>query len=132
MNDARIMSSIIPDGFHIDYAAVKIAEAVMGERLFAITDAVTTTNIGPYPHYLAGEKYESAGILSGSALTMNKALKNLVTYAGVSIQNALKMCSLYPARAFGISNKHGMIAPGFDTNLVVLDNELDVVELISS
>src|SRR5690606_5950263 len=102
MDDDRVYASIIADGHHVDYAAIRIAKQVMKERLFAITDAVTETTEGHYQHYLVGDKYEAAGILSGSALTMNKAAQNLVQFAGVSIEEALRMCSLYPARVMGL------------------------------
>ena len=63
----------------------------MGERLFLITDAVTETNDGPYPHELKGDKYESKGILSGSSLTMMKAVKNCVENCDIPLQEALRM-----------------------------------------
>ena len=43
MDDKKVMASIIPDGHHVDYAAIRIAKEVMKERLFVITDAVTET-----------------------------------------------------------------------------------------
>jgi N-acetylglucosamine-6-phosphate deacetylase len=72
----KIMASIIADGFHVDYAAIRIAKKIMQQRLFAITDAVTTTTQGYYQHQPDGDKYAAANILSGSALTMYKALQN--------------------------------------------------------
>ncbi|MBL7730965.1 MAG: N-acetylglucosamine-6-phosphate deacetylase [Chitinophagaceae bacterium] len=129
MDDERIMASIIPDGHHVDYAAVRIAKKVMKERLFAITDAVTTTGEGYYKHQPAGDKYEADGILSGSSLTMNKALQNLVHHAGIETAEALRMCSLYPARLIG-ANDMGKIEPGANASLVVLNNKLDVIETI--
>ena len=68
MDHDKVMASIIPDGHHVDYAAIRIAKQVMKERLFVITDAVTETDKGYYQHKMAGDKYESGGILSGSAL----------------------------------------------------------------
>src|SRR3990170_2181428 len=73
MDDKKVMASIIPDGHHVDFAAVHIAKEVMKERLIVITDAVTETDKGGYQHHLAGDKYEAGGILSGSALTMTKS-----------------------------------------------------------
>ncbi|MEJ0083459.1 MAG: hypothetical protein WDM78_21475 [Puia sp.] len=35
-DDANVMSSIICDGVHVDYASVRISKKVMGERLFFI------------------------------------------------------------------------------------------------
>lgn len=130
MDYERVMVSIIPDGHHVDYAAIRIAKKIMKERLFAITDAVTETTEGPYQHYLAGDKYESAGILSGSALTMNKAAYNLTHYAGIELEEALRMCSLYPAKLLGLDREVGRIRPTFRSDMVILDDKMEVKELI--
>ncbi|MEI9911345.1 MAG: amidohydrolase family protein [Bacteroidota bacterium] len=124
--------SIIPDGHHVDYAALRIAKQVMKERLFVITDAVTETGKGYYPHELAGDKYEASGILSGSALTMGKAVQNLVHHAGISPEEALRMCSLYPARVVGLEKESGKIAEGYKATMVVMDEKMDVKKLLNT
>ena len=93
----------------------------MKDRLFVITDAVTQTNKGPYQHELAGDKYEAAGILSGSALTMHKALLNLVNYCGIEMGEAIRMCSLYPARLIGMDHELGKIKKGYKAKLVAIN-----------
>lgn len=102
LNHATVKASIIPDGYHVDFAAVTIAKKIMKERLFVITDAVTDTSEGAYPHQLNGDKYESNGVLSGSALTMLKAVKNLVEHCQIELDEALRMCSLYPAQVLAV------------------------------
>lgn len=128
--NGNVMASIVPDGYHVDFAAIRIARAVIKERLFVITDAVTDTDAGPYQHYLAGDKYESAGILSGSALTMRKALSNLVQHVGVPLDEALRMCSLYPAKAMGLQGELGMLAPGYRADMTVLNDNFQVISVI--
>jgi N-acetylglucosamine-6-phosphate deacetylase len=130
MDDNRVKSSIIPDGYHADFAAVRIAKQVMKERLFVITDAVTTTTEGDYQHEAAGDKYEAGGILSGSALTMSKAVKNLVEYVGIELAEALRMCSLYPAQVINIDKKLGKISLGYQSAMAVLNNDLETVALL--
>ena len=132
MDDDKIMAAIIPDGHHVDYAAIRIAKQVMKERLFAITDAVTETTEGYYKHQLAGDKYEAAGILSGSALTMAKALQNLVRHTGIDLAEALRMCSLYPARVIKLEDRLGRISMGYDSGLVVMDKNLEIISLLRS
>lgn len=126
----NVMASLVPDGHHVDFAAIRIAKAVMKEKLFVITDAVTQTGTGPYQHYLAGDKYESGGILSGSSLTIQKALYNLVHHVDIELDEALRMCSLYPARALNLDKELGLIKPGFKADMVVLGHGLEVVELL--
>ncbi|MET0393016.1 MAG: N-acetylglucosamine-6-phosphate deacetylase [Chitinophagaceae bacterium] len=130
MSHDKVRASIIPDGHHVDYVAVKLARQVMQERLFAITDAVTETTEGYYQHYLAGDKYEAAGILSGSALTMQKALYNLVHHAGVEPAEAVRMCSLYPAQVMRMDDRLGKIAPGYRAEMVGIDDGLTTATLL--
>lgn len=132
MEHSSVMASIIPDGFHVDFNMISIAKKIIKERLFIITDAVTETNEGWYPHQLAGDtpdtyRYEANGILSGSALTMVKAIKNLIHKTDIELPEALRMASLYPARLLGISNKVGMIKKGYKASLVFLDESLNVI-----
>ena len=129
MQHDRVMASIIPDGHHVDFAAVTIAKKVMGERLFVITDAVTDTTEGYYPHQRAGDKYEAGNILSGSALTMAKALQNLVRFAGVDLGEALRMCSLYPARVIS-QDTMGRIEKGASAKMVVMNEQLEVKQVL--
>jgi len=122
------MSSIIADGYHVDYAAIRIAKKIMGERLFCITDAVTETSTGLYQHTLVGDKYESAGILSGSALTQLKSIKNLVEHVGVSLGEAIRMCSLYPAKVMQNKNMPGTIEINKKANLLCLAADYTILK----
>jgi N-acetylglucosamine-6-phosphate deacetylase len=130
--NSKAASSIIPDGHHVDFAAVSIAKEIMGDRLFAITDAVTETNEGPYQHQLAGDKYECNGVLSGSALSMHKAFKNLVKYACIELGEALRMCSLYPAQVLRCDDQYGKIVPQAAGQFLVLNKQLEIAEVITS
>jgi N-acetylglucosamine-6-phosphate deacetylase len=130
-NHSKVKASIIPDGHHVDYAAISIAKKIMGDRLFAITDAVTETNTGPYQHQLAGDKYECNGVLSGSALSMHKAFKNLVDGAGIGLDEALRMCSLYPAQVLGCDDWFGRIVPQAAGQFLVLNKQLEIVQVIN-
>ena len=127
----KVAASIIPDGHHVDFAAISIAKKLMGERLFAITDAVTETTGGAYRHHRVGDKYECNGTLSGSAISMYEAFSNLVEKAGIDLEEALRMCSLYPARLLGLSQLYGKIAPGCAAQFVVLDKQLKLVNVIA-
>ena len=51
------MSSIVCDGIHVDFAAVRISKKIMGERLFFITDAVAEILHGEYQHIFKNDRY---------------------------------------------------------------------------
>lgn len=122
-----VYASIIPDGYHVHFEAVKIACKQMPNRLFAITDAVTTTHTGPYQHTLNGNKYESNGILSGSALTMHEAFKNLVNRVNINITDALAMCSTIPATMLQVQHQMGFIQKNYAANIIAFNNDLELV-----
>ena len=130
MDDDTVMASIIPDGHHADYAAIRIAKQVMKERLFIITDAVTDTAEGYYLHRQVGDKYEADNILSGSALTMGKAVQNLVNFTGIELAEALRMAGLYPAAVLGMEKKLGRIRKGYDARLVVMNDKMEIIQLL--
>ena len=107
-------ASIIPDGIHVDYEMVRLAKQAMGERLFFITDAVTECKVGPYRHILKDDRYVLPnGTLSGSALTLQQAVINAVLHCAISLEEAIRMASLYPARVVSETDKFGKIAKGY-------------------
>lgn len=126
-----VMSSIVCDGIHVDFAAVRISKKIMGERLFLITDAVTEVAYGEYPHAGKGDRYTMPdGTLSGSALTMLQAVRNAVEKVGIPLPEAMRMASLYPARLMGLDKKFGCIQEGSMADFVLLDEELNLMRVI--
>jgi N-acetylglucosamine-6-phosphate deacetylase len=126
LNHPHVRSSIIPDGYHVDFAALSIAKKAMGERLFMITDAVAETDEGPYPHKLVGDKYVANNILSGSALTMMKGVRNCVEHAGIELGEAIRMASLYPAIVLNLDNKLGKLEKDYNAGFVVITDALEI------
>lgn len=132
-DNGKVCSSFVADGIHVDFAALRISKKILGERLFLITDAVTETKDGPYQHAFKNDRYVVPdGTLSGSALTMMKAVKNSVHHAGIELAEALRMASLYPARVIGYENEMGLIEKNYRASFVVFDDELNVSETIDA
>ena len=128
-NHPRAMCSLVADGYHVDFSAIQIAKKIMGDRLFCITDAVTTTSSGFYQHQLVGDKYESAGTLSGSALTQLKSVNNLVEQAGIDVGEAVKMCSLYPAQVMQQKGISGKIEVNENADLLCLSADRQLLKM---
>jgi N-acetylglucosamine-6-phosphate deacetylase len=126
MQHPTVMASIIADGYHVDFEVISIAKKLMLRRLFLITDAVTETTEGYYPHQLEGNKYVADGILSGSAITMLQSVKNCVEHAGIELNEALRMASLYPAKVLGIDHYRGIIKKDYSASFIMLDKNLDL------
>ena len=129
-NNNTVKSSIVPDGIHVDFVSLRISKKIMGERLFFITDAVAETSKGEYQHVFKGNHYTLPnGTLSGSALTMMQSVKNAVAHAGISLEEALRMSSTYPAQLLKTNVPLGKIAAGYAAELVVFNDALEVKEV---
>ena len=129
LNHPSVTCSLVPDGHHVSWPAIQIAKKIMDNRLFAITDAVAATNEGYYQHAESNDMYTSNGILSGSALTMHKAFFRLVRNGSIDVEEALRMCSLYPAQVMQLDN-YGVIEKSKPFNAIVLNEELELMEVI--
>lgn len=129
-NHPNVYCSIVPDGYHVNFEAIQIAKKQLGNRLFAITDAVTDTTTGAYPHQLNGDKYESNGILSGSALTMLTCIQKLHQHCGIELGEAIRMCSLYPAQVIQKQGVTGMLKPGQKADWIGLNEDLTLIHSV--
>ncbi|MFB2121288.1 N-acetylglucosamine-6-phosphate deacetylase [Parapedobacter sp. 2B3] len=119
-------ASIIADGIHVDYQTLAISKRLLGDRLFLITDAVVAAHTGTYTHIFTGDRYTLPdGTLSGSALTMMQAVANCVRHAGIPLEEALRMATLYPASLVGADNL-GRIVAGATADLVIFDEDYTV------
>ncbi|TWR24065.1 N-acetylglucosamine-6-phosphate deacetylase [Mucilaginibacter pallidiroseus] len=123
-------TSIVADGNHVDWPMIRLAKRELGNKLFLITDAVTAATEGAYQHRLEGNKYVMPdGTLSGSSLTMLKAVQNCVDQVGIELAEAVNMASLYPAQLAGKTSK-GKIEAGYDADLIVFDNDYNTVATV--
>ena len=124
---AKPWTSIIADGIHCDFAALRISKDLLGEKLFLITDAVTPSETGDYRFRFAGDRYlNESGTLAGSCLTLWQAVKNVVAHAGIDLSEALRMTSTYPAQVVGQSHRLGRVAPAFEANFILFDEALNL------
>ncbi len=118
---------IIADGFHVDYANIRIAHKIKGEKLVLVTDATAPAGAEMDYFILSVRKYitEMANVLMKMArlavqLTMIEAVQNTVEHVGIAFDEALRMATLYPAKAIGVDEKLGRIKKGMIANLTVL------------
>ncbi|EMB51731.1 N-acetylglucosamine-6-phosphate deacetylase [Vibrio mimicus] len=129
-----VYAGIIADGFHVDYANIRIAHKIKGEKLVLVTDATAPAGaemdyfifVGKKVYYRDGKCVDENGTLGGSALTMIEAVQNTVEHVGIALDEALRMATLYPAKAIGVDDKLGRIKKGMIANLTVFDRDFNV------
>lgn len=132
-----VYAGIIVDGHHVHYANVRLAHRILGERLVLVTDATAPAGAaqgfdkfdfcGATVYYRDGQCVDENGTLGGSALTMIEGVKNLVREVGLPLEEALRMASLYPARAIGWDNRLGSIQVGKIANLTVFNQDFTIL-----
>ena len=66
----------------------------------------------------------------GGRLIAPEILRCWLRVTGSSVPNAVRMLSLTPARALGIDDRRGAIAPGLDACFVVWKGEFEEAEEI--
>ena len=127
--EEKPFASIVADGIHVAYPMIKLAKRELREKLFLITDAVTHSSSGIYPHILQNnDRYVMPdGTLSGSALTMLKAVQNCVNNCDISLEEAVNMATLYPAQVLRVSEKKGSIKVGCDADLCIINADFEVL-----
>ncbi|MCC4596373.1 N-acetylglucosamine-6-phosphate deacetylase [Xanthomonas campestris pv. phormiicola] len=135
LEDRHAWCGLIVDGVHVHPASLRVALAAKPRgTLFLVTDAMPMVGADSPSFDLYGETItevdgvvrNAAGALAGSALDMASAVRNSVQWLGVSLDEAARMASLYPAQCLGIDDRYGRIAPGYQADLVLLDDALQV------
>jgi N-acetylglucosamine-6-phosphate deacetylase len=130
----EVYAGIIADGFHVDYANIRLAHKIKGEKLVLVTDATAPAGaemdyfifVGKKVYYRDGKCVDENGTLGGSALTMIEAVQNSVEHAGIALDEAIRMATLYAAKAIGVDHKLGRIKKGMVANLVSFDQSFKV------
>jgi N-acetylglucosamine-6-phosphate deacetylase len=123
-------TSIIVDGQHCDFESVKLAKKLKGDRLFLITDAVTNDVSGPYFFsQTEGRFTNDAGTLSGSSLTMQEAVKNCVEKANISLEEAIRMATIYPAKVANLDQDLGSVEVGKRACFIHFSDDLAIQQV---
>jgi len=119
--DDKISVEIIADSRHLHPGIIQmIAELKPLRKIILISDATRFTGLRQEA-ILTRE-----GILYGSTMPLNLALKNLVQFTSLPLQELLKTVTLNPARLLNISAKKGKISRGNDADIVILDKNFNV------
>ncbi|KHN52636.1 N-acetylglucosamine-6-phosphate deacetylase [Pectobacterium fontis] len=132
----EIYCGIIADGRHVDWANIRNSKRIKGDKLVLVTDATAPAGAeidqfifaGKTIYYRDGICVDEHGTLSGSALTMIDAVRNSIEHAGIALDEAIRMATLYPARAIGIDKQLGTIESGKVANLTAFNRDYHILK----
>ncbi len=137
LTSAEINAELIADGVHVEEGAIKLLLKAKGhERVILVSDGLSATGMPDGKYLLGGFEVivtngvcrNAAGILAGSTLTLDRALRNIVNL-GVPLADAVRMLTLNPASLLGIEFKKGSLRTGADADVLLLDQDLCVTDI---
>jgi N-acetylglucosamine-6-phosphate deacetylase len=67
---------------------------------------------------------------AGSAATTDRLLRNMITLAGISLRDAVKMMTITPATIMGVQDNKGFLEPGKDADIVRFDKDINIYKTI--
>lgn len=135
LEDRDSWIGIIADGVHVHPASLRVALAAKPRgKVMLVTDAMPPVGADSPSYELYGEVItavdgvvrNAAGSLAGSALDMATAVRNAVHLLGLPLAEAARMASRYPAQFLNLDDRLGEIAEGYQADLVLLDDALQV------
>ncbi len=135
LTDNRIFAQIIADGIHVHPAMVKLAVMAKGiSRIILITDSIQGSGLSDGNYDYHGQNFTvkdgiartPEGGLSGSTLMLDQAIKNMIKFTGLSLNEVLPMATSVPSEAMGWSERRGVLKPGADADITILNEDLIV------
>lgn len=135
LDNPNVYTGIIVDGLHVTYGNVRIAKQCKQDKLCLVTDATAAAGadiesfqfVGKTVYVRDHKCYDANGTFGGSAVTMIEAIQNCVNEVGINLDEAIRMATLYPARAIRVDHQLGSIEAGKIANLTAFNHKFEVL-----
>lgn len=132
--DHKIYAGVIVDGFHVAFENIRISKQLLQEKLILVSDATAAASaniksfdfVGSPITYHDGKCIGADGTLGGSAITLIESIQLCVEQVGIPLSEAIKMATLYPAKAIGVDKELGSIEVGKIANLAIFDKQFNI------
>jgi len=127
--DGAVTVGVICDGIHVDPVAVEMAWRSLGpQRLSLVSDASPALGAPSGRFRIGGVEIVHDdtgvrtvdGVLAGSALPLDQAVRNLIAFTGCSLADALATVTSTPADLLGLADR-GRICVGVRADLTIID-----------
>lgn len=139
LTDLDVRVGLIADGIHVHPSMVDLAWRALGPRhLNLVTDAMSALGMPPGIYRLGDRDVTlgnasarlADGRLAGSLLSLDQAVRNLVSFTHCPPEEALSTVTEVPAAVLGMGDARGKIAEGCIADLVLLRSDLSVATTI--
>lgn len=139
----RLAASFIVDGLHLPVPYLKAALRAKGlERSLLVTDAAMPADREP-GFYRLGEvdvelradqsvRLRGGNRLAGSALRMDRAIENVMRFAGLRLADAVTLATRNPARIGRINARQRGLNPGDRADLVQFRLTAGKIEILAT
>jgi N-acetylglucosamine-6-phosphate deacetylase len=125
IQDRRTMVQVIGDGYHVAPVMVDILYRTVGDRVVLATDLMPPADAS---YQIVGGVMRAAdGTIAGSALRIDQAVRNYMSYADISFEQAVMAATHAPAKLIGLEGEMGRIAPGMRADLSFWDAEYKII-----
>ncbi len=130
-------AELICDKIHVSDEATRLLyKTKTSDYIILITDGMRAKLLGDGDFDLGGQVVTvkdgqarlSSGVLAGSTLYMDDAVRNIISITECGIYDCIKMASMNPAKLHGLYHKKGSITVGKDADLLVVDSEMNLIE----
>src|SRR5260370_25527025 len=109
------------------------------ERTVVITDALAGAGLsdatfdfaGQPAHVIHGAAHLDDATITGSVLTMDQALRNILRMTAVSLQQAVGMLTFNPARSAQVAQRKGCLHVRYDADLLLFHQSITLHATIS-
>jgi N-acetylglucosamine-6-phosphate deacetylase len=135
----RVSAELIGDGAHVDYAAARMLLRAKGvAHVVLITDGMPLAGTPDGEGEWEGTRIKveggkavrvADGTIIGGVITLDQAVRNAVRHMDVPLHQAVAMASTNAARAIGLGDRYGLIAPGYAADFVTLDDDLQFCDV---
>jgi len=140
--DTAAFCELICDGIHVHPALVRALRLLAGpDRVVLVTDASARAGCADGDYQTPQRRVEVRGgavrlagtdTLAGSTLTILAAARNYAAYTGARLPELAAVTSGNAARLLGEQHRLGRIQPGYAADLVVVDDRMDCLGVMSA
>lgn len=135
LGTASLYAELICDGIHTAPEIVRIWWRAKGpQRAILVTDAMSAAGmpdgeyrLGGFAVHVANGRAMADGVLAGSVLTLDRALRNFIQFSGATVEEGLRLLTANPAAMTGLASHTGSLAAGMRADLAAVDQDGNLV-----